>query len=67
MPLSPEAITELQSLYSKEYGVVLTMEQAQIKAHTLIELFKILRGAPSPAESHLPRATDLPNATESEL
>ena len=65
MSLSPEAIAEFQSLYSKEYGVVLTVEQAQAKAHTLIELFKILRGAPptSPTTAQ----SDLPSATESEL
>lgn len=65
MSLSPEAIAEFQSLYSKEYGVVLTVEQAQTKARTLIELFKILRGEPpvSPAATQ----SDPLTATESEL
>lgn len=49
MPLSPEAIAEFQSLYSKEYGVVLNVEEAQIKARMLIELFKILRATTAQA------------------
>jgi hypothetical protein len=46
-----DAIAQFQSLYAKEYGVQITVEEAQVKARLLIELFKILFAEPS---SHAP-------------
>ena len=46
MSISPEAITEFQSLYEQGYGVVLSVEEAHLKARQLTELFKILAAAP---------------------
>lgn len=52
-----DAIAQFQSLYAKEYGVQLTVEEAQVKARLLIELFKILFAEPSP---HAPNKSNMP-------
>ena len=46
--LSQESIAEFQDLYCKEYGVILSVEEAQIKARLLLELFKILARPTAP-------------------
>ena len=48
MLLSQESIAEFQDLYCKEYGVILSVEEAQIKARLLLELFKILARPTAP-------------------
>jgi hypothetical protein len=37
--LSQEAITEFQKLYKENYGIELSLEEASLRAHALINLY----------------------------
>jgi hypothetical protein len=54
-PKNSDAIAQFQSLYAKEYGGQLTVEEAQVKARLLIELFKILFAEPNPHAPDKPK------------
>jgi hypothetical protein len=73
MLLSQESIAEFQDLYYKEYGVILSVEEVQIKARLLLELFKILTrpmappvltSQPSPLDESSRTARLLPEKVE---
>ena len=45
--LPPDAITEYKTIYEKLYGVVLTDEEATLRANNLVNLYKAVYEQPS--------------------
>lgn len=46
--LPPEAIEEYKTLYKKRFGVDLSDAEASFRANHLVDLYKAVRGEPSP-------------------